>query len=95
MACFFYRRAASSGGIDVHALNVFFNAYPESISLPDNRGMIPFHDAFFNKSSATDVVTELLKLYPESIQLIVEINLFYEFIVFDKINSNFILNTIL
>jgi ankyrin repeat protein len=59
---------AHSGGLTVHLLRLFFDAYPESIAFTDNYGMLPFHHACLNRASSLDVLKMFIELYPESIR---------------------------
>jgi ankyrin repeat protein len=55
----------TSNGITINMLYFLVNAYPESISVPDNSGMLPFHHACLNTLSSVDILTDFINLYPE------------------------------
>jgi ankyrin repeat protein len=62
-----HQRAASSVGFDAASFNFLFHAYPDSILIPDNNGMLPFHHACLNKASSVDTLMSFLMLFPGSI----------------------------
>ncbi len=65
--CLLHQHAANSEGLDADSFNVLFHAYPDSILLPDNHGMLPFHHACLNKASSVDTLMSFLMLFPGSI----------------------------
>lgn len=64
-----HHQAAYSTTLSRNSLDFFFSAYPESISVPDNHGLLPFHYACLNFSLSMDVLMLFVQLYPECIRL--------------------------
>jgi ankyrin repeat protein len=62
-----HRHAANSTDFDVNSFNLLFHAYPDSILIPDSRGMLPFHHVCLNEASSVDTLMSFLMLFPESI----------------------------
>ena len=54
---------------DYSLLLFLFQSYPESVSMPDDSGMLPFHYAALNEACSIEFVMQLIILYPECINL--------------------------
>lgn len=58
---------SSSKGFTLNFLTFLISAYPEGISLPDDRGMVPFHYACLNQALSLDILMVFVKCYPECV----------------------------
>jgi ankyrin repeat protein len=63
-----HHQAIESKTLTINSLQYIFTAYPESISMPDSHGLLPFHYACLNTASSVNVLMLLLQLYPECIR---------------------------
>mmetsp|Transcript_10121 Transcript_10121/g.14623 ORF Transcript_10121/g.14623 Transcript_10121/m.14623 type:complete len:171 (-) Transcript_10121:38-550(-) len=52
---------------DYSLLLFLFQSYPESVSMPDDSGMLPFHYAALNEACSIEFVMQLVSLYPECV----------------------------
>ncbi len=64
-----HRLASRSNNLTVKALNLLVDAYPESITLPDKFGMLPFHHACLNEASSLEVLMFFINSFPESLEV--------------------------
>jgi len=55
------------GEFDCIVLSFLVQSYPESVSMSDNNGMLPFHYAALNEASPVEFVMQLIRLYPECV----------------------------
>ena len=55
-------QAAHSKTLTVNFLKFLIAAYPDSIDVRDNRGMLPFQYAFINKSLSVDVLMYFVEM---------------------------------
>jgi len=51
------------------ALLFLFQSYPESVSMPDDSGTLPFHYAALNEACSIEFVMQLVSLYPECVNV--------------------------
>lgn len=63
-----HHQAKESTTFTTNSLQFIVTAYPESISTPDNYGLLPFHYACLNTASSLDILMFFLQLYPECIR---------------------------
>jgi ankyrin repeat protein len=56
--------AAHSKSFSANFLNLLISAYPQSIAVPDNHGMLPFHHACLNTALSLDVLMLFVKSNP-------------------------------
>lgn len=55
------------GPLTATSLSFLYHAYPESITLRDNQGMLPFHHACLNPETPLETLMLFVQLYPESV----------------------------
>jgi hypothetical protein len=61
--------AATSDSLTEKSMLLLFNAYPDSIQIPDKNGMLPFHHAFLNQGVASlEVLMLFISSYPEAVK---------------------------
>jgi len=58
-------RRTTGKPITRNMLHFLVKAYPEGVTVPDKNGMLPFHHACLNTLLSTDILTDLVNVYPE------------------------------